>query len=418
MAEKGVAPKTKIETLYNGVDFDRFFKEKDSLSEADFKKEVALGEGEKLIIAWGRCVPAKGFDLLIRALRVLRDRGVKVSALIIGQGSEYENLKTLVGNLDLEKYVFLPGYKDNSKISAYLKYADVFVAPSRWEGMPVVIIEAMAAALPVAAVGVGGTPEIVIDGQTGVLIGHSEKTAIADGIKLLLDMPKEERVAMAGRAQAKVLADFSVHSMVAAYSGVFDRYLSRRKKILWIANGKNDIYFNFFSALGRLHPELELVIVIAAREEGEEDKGFYRLVKFKPHGRRLLKLFFLPRAIAAWLKGRQADLPNLNIFKGLAGFLKKERPDRVLGNLYTQPTCWLSLLYCLGSRTPFFLMEEKRSIAPAVSELFSRCFLFICSRRSFGCRAEFFAYPKIALISAGCISPLPTKAKSDFCRPA
>ena len=360
MVERGVVPKDKVKTLYNGVDFDRFFKESGSLSEDDFKKEVPLEAGERLIVAWGRCVPAKGFDLLIRSLRVLRDQGIKVSALIIGQGPEYESLKVLVSNLELEKYVFLAGYKENSKISAYLKYADLFVAPSRWEGMPVVIIEAMAARLPVAAVGVGGTPELVIDGQTGILIDHSEKRAIAEGIKRLLSLPDDERKKMIDAAERNVRENFSVASMVRAYSALFDSYLSRRKKIVWVANSKNDIYFNFFEALGRCHPELDLVMVISAREEGEEDKGRYRLLKFKPRGRIFLKLLFLPRVFSSLLKGKRPDLPNLNVFRGLGSFLKRERPDLVLGNFYFQPTCWTALLYCLLGRVPFCLMEEKK----------------------------------------------------------
>ncbi len=360
MVERKVTSKEKILTLYNGVDFDRFFKGKGLLSEEDFKKEVPVKEGEKLIITWGRCMPAKGFDLLIRAVRILRDRGHKVSALIIGGGAEYENLKVLRSNLELEEYIFLPGAKENSQISSYVGYADMFVAPSRWEGMPVVIVEAMASRLPVVAVNVGGTGELVVDNETGFLVAHSEKVAIANRIEQALSVSKEDRKAVLDKAEENVRNNFSVQSMVAGYTGLFERYVSKRKKIIWLTNGKNDIYFNFFSALAKHHPELDLVMVISAREEGEETLDGYRLVKFRPRWRGLLKMFFVHRWLKSFVSGKKADLPNLNIFKGWWKFLKKERPDLFFGNLYSQPTCLTAFIYCLFFRVPFVLGEEKR----------------------------------------------------------
>ncbi len=139
---------------------------------------------DKQIISVARLVPIKGMSYLIRAMTHVKDG----SLLIIGDGPERKKLELLSSQLRLGDRVFFTGWiSDRSTILRYLEQATVFVLPSLSEGLPRVLIEAMACGLPVVATNVGGVPEAVVDGVNGVLVPPRDEKALAEAIEYIFN---------------------------------------------------------------------------------------------------------------------------------------------------------------------------------------------------------------------------------------
>jgi glycosyltransferase involved in cell wall biosynthesis len=159
------------------------------------------------LIAVGRLKAPKDFLTLVRALAALPEGSFE--ALIVGDGPDRGAVEEEIRRLGLEKRVRLAG--ERSDVPALLADADLFVLPSRSEGLPVSVLEAMAAELPVVASGVGGLPELVVDGETGILVppGAPEPLAAALG-RLVEDRDLRRRFGAAGRTRAEALFDLAV----------------------------------------------------------------------------------------------------------------------------------------------------------------------------------------------------------------
>jgi len=160
----------------NGINVEHF------RSNCD-KHSVSLNG--KTIFFVGRLHPVKGVKYLIQAMSIVRNvHHAKLT--IIGDGEEKDELKQLVSKLGLCEYIEFKGRIENGKIPTYIAQADIFVLPSLSEGFPVVVLEAMAAGLPVVATGVGGLPCIIEEGVNGFLVEPANPEQIAEKIVLLL----------------------------------------------------------------------------------------------------------------------------------------------------------------------------------------------------------------------------------------
>lgn len=164
-----------------------------------------LGEREAgRLLAVGRLDEIKGFDVLLDACARLRDAGVAFSCEIVGEGELRRSLEDRVASLRLEGCVALPGAMAQEEVRARLYRASVFVMPSvvaadgNMDGIPVALMEAMAAGLPVVSTTVSGIPEIVSDGSNGRLVPPRDPAALADAIRSLLDDPEGRRRLAAG----------------------------------------------------------------------------------------------------------------------------------------------------------------------------------------------------------------------------
>jgi glycosyltransferase involved in cell wall biosynthesis len=115
---------------------------------------------------------------------------------------------------------------DQTDIPALLPALDLLVAPSLWEGMPMVVLEAMAARLPVVATRVGGTPDVVADGETGLLVAPSDAMQLAQSIeRLLVDPGLRQQMGRAGRARAE--QNFSIEQNVAQTQALYERLVRK-----------------------------------------------------------------------------------------------------------------------------------------------------------------------------------------------
>ena len=169
-----------IHRIYNGLDLAPFVPANSSAA-------------PPLIVAVGRLIVKKGFADLVRACRLLMERGKSFRCAIIGEGPLEQELGAQINQLCLQDRVELPGAKPQHEIREYLVAASVFVLPSvvdpdgGMDNLPTVIMEAMAAGLPVVSTATGGIPEMVIQNETGFLGPPGDAVALAGAIERLLD---------------------------------------------------------------------------------------------------------------------------------------------------------------------------------------------------------------------------------------
>jgi sugar transferase (PEP-CTERM/EpsH1 system associated) len=164
----------------------------------------------------------KGHAVLARAVQQLVERFPLVHCVWVGDGEEKGRLETLVGKLGISAHVRFAGSR--SDVPDLLAGMDLFVLPSHWEGMPVAILEAMAAGLPVVATAVGGTPEVVEDETTGLLPPPRDPVALAEAIsRLLRDPERARRMGEAGRK--RVETEFSMDANVRRVEALYEQLL-------------------------------------------------------------------------------------------------------------------------------------------------------------------------------------------------
>lgn len=176
--------------------------------------------GGRLLVAVARLVEQKGLDVAVRALP---DLPADVRLAVLGEGPERARLEALARDLGASDRLLLPGRVGD--VGAWLRQADVVVHPARWEGFGLALLEAMLAGKPVVASSVSSIPEIVADGETGLLVEPDDAPALARALESLLgDAALAARLGEAGRARAR--SEFSVERMTSATLAVYDRALT------------------------------------------------------------------------------------------------------------------------------------------------------------------------------------------------
>src|SRR4029453_3351240 len=172
-----------------------------------FRPEPPPPDGDRLrLVCVARFQEKKGLDTLVDACALLRDRGVRVHLELIGDGPERPALAAQVRRLGLGEHVAMPGPQPQEQVAAVLKASHVFVMPCRqdrtgdMDGIPAVFMEALATARPVVSCAVSGVPELVRDGETGLLVPPDDAAALADaGERLAPDPVLRARLGAQGR---------------------------------------------------------------------------------------------------------------------------------------------------------------------------------------------------------------------------
>lgn len=187
--------------------------EKPRGDDRDRLQSLVPGTGP-LIVAAGRLSPEKGFAVLVEAAAQVP--GARF--VLFGDGPERARLESRIAALGLAKRFAMPGFTDS--LDAMIPWADVVVLPSFTEGLPNVALEATAAGVPVVATAVGGTPEIVADGETGLLVPPGDPAALATALARLLG-DAALRAAMSVAGKARVRAQFTFAAQANAYRALF-----------------------------------------------------------------------------------------------------------------------------------------------------------------------------------------------------
>jgi sugar transferase (PEP-CTERM/EpsH1 system associated) len=215
----------RFEVLYNGVDCRRFApcEQRDGL-----RASLGFAADELVILTVASLTPVKGHvQLLEAAARVTAGTRRRLRFLWLGEGSERTALEARIRRLGLGRQVQMPG--GNDQVPRYLAAADLFVLPSELEGMSNAILEAMASGLPVVAHAVGGNPELVDHGHSGLLCPRGDTEALAQAIGRLV-RNDTERLAMgnAGRGRAEQI--FSLDAMLVRYADYYRNALPFRQQ--------------------------------------------------------------------------------------------------------------------------------------------------------------------------------------------
>jgi sugar transferase (PEP-CTERM/EpsH1 system associated) len=212
-------PAEKLVVIYNGVDLP------DSpTSREQARAELGLPLDDLVVGTVSRLDPVKGVDVLIHTLTQLSD----TILVVIGDGPERAVLETLASRLGVADRIYWAGHRRD--VPNLLPAFDLFVQPSLHEGLPNAILEAMAVGLPVIATAVGGTPEIVIDGVTGVLIPPRDSSALAGAMAMLLsDQNLRHGMGRAGRE--RVANHFAVRHMIEQTEQLYEQLLLERKAV-------------------------------------------------------------------------------------------------------------------------------------------------------------------------------------------
>jgi glycosyltransferase involved in cell wall biosynthesis len=207
--ELGLSPES-VSVIANGVDADAIT----AVTVASLD-EFDIPVGEPVLLFVGRLHPQKGLMTLLEAMRVLViDEHRKIQLLIAGAGPLEKEGRKFVAERGLGPCVHWLGARRD--VPSLMRASTLLVLPSRWEGMPNVVLEAMAAGLPVVATAVDGTVEVVTSEITGTLCRPEDPRALADAIRSVLDAPEAAREC-ADRAQQSVRKHFTWTHSAAAY---------------------------------------------------------------------------------------------------------------------------------------------------------------------------------------------------------
>jgi glycosyltransferase involved in cell wall biosynthesis len=208
VAAAGV-PTDRVRLLHNGIVLERYRKTgtKGFLADA-----IGRAPAGPVLTCIGRLSREKGHADLIDALATLAKRGQVFTAILAGDGPEQPRLVERIHAHCLDDSVHLIGYVDRPE--RILEESDLAVLPSHTEGLPNAALEAMAMGVPVLATRVGGTPEVITDGETGRLVAARSPSALADAIGAFLDNPLPWRqMACRGRAMVEQHFDFATRTL-------------------------------------------------------------------------------------------------------------------------------------------------------------------------------------------------------------
>ncbi len=211
-------PQKKLVVIPNGVVVDDFLSARDS----GLRARLGFPDETVIIGSVARLHPVKGSRYLVEAFAQLALSDPALHLLLIGDGPERAGLETWVAERDLEQRITFLG--ERTDISALLSVIDVFVLSSLWEGMPNAVLEAMAAGLPVIATAVGGTPEVVLPGVTGLLGRPGDVPALTQALAQILQDPTLQRT-MGQAGLSRVQEHFSITSVVRETTDLYEMLL-------------------------------------------------------------------------------------------------------------------------------------------------------------------------------------------------
>ena len=221
---KAGVPDDRLDLIYSGIADE----EPPPVDPAAVRTDLGLPPDAPLMIFVGRLAAQKGVGDLLAALDLLRHVRPDVRTLIVGDGPLRGRLEDMARAYRLDGLVRFPGHR--ADVPRLLAAADLLILPSRYEGLPNVVLEAMRSRTPVVATAAPGTTEVVVDGRTGLLVPVRTPTALAQAIRAVVQDPElARRLGDAGRA--RVEAEFGAETMIARFADLYER-LARDKALV------------------------------------------------------------------------------------------------------------------------------------------------------------------------------------------
>jgi glycosyltransferase involved in cell wall biosynthesis len=208
-------PGDRVVAIRNGIDLRRF----QAISGEGVRTEFRIASDRVLIAIVGRLSPAKAHqDLFLAFARIAPEIRRKFVCLVVGEGDLRSLLEAEVKRLDLDDNVIFTGLRRD--VPRLLKTIDLFVMSSRWEGLPIALLEAMACGVAPLSTSVGGIPGVIEDGVNGALVESGDIAAMAEQLERLIASP-ELRTRLGARAKEDVLRCYDVQRTAEAYDALY-----------------------------------------------------------------------------------------------------------------------------------------------------------------------------------------------------
>ena len=214
-------PESKTQVIHNSTDISKFNVPTDKIA---VRRRLQFPESSVIIGTVASLTEQKGHKYLIEAAKKITAKEKNILFVFVGNGGLRKNLEEMVCSNNLETSIkFLGLRKDIPEIMSSL---DIFTLPSLWEGFGIVITEAMASGLPVIASNVDGIPEIVVDGETGILVPPKSPQELAEAVLILAKDPKRRRE-MGEAGRERVESHFSMKAMGTKFEQLYQGLLNR-----------------------------------------------------------------------------------------------------------------------------------------------------------------------------------------------
>ena len=217
----------KVVYIPNGVDTERFSPARHRGE--DIRPRYRLGPHAPLVLTVARLELVKGVDNLVAAMLSVAEREPQARLLLVGNGAERSRLQERVAAMGLQRCVVFAGEQPNEIVPQYLRACDIAVLPSRIEATSIFGLEAMACGKPLVGTRVGGIPEVVDDGRTGVLVEPGNPEQMASAICDLLANPAK-RHAMGTAARERAVAEFSWRAIAERTAALYESLLQEPRR--------------------------------------------------------------------------------------------------------------------------------------------------------------------------------------------
>jgi glycosyltransferase involved in cell wall biosynthesis len=214
---EGIVPKPMLTVIPNGVDTDRFQNVPDGVRQS-LRATLGLA-GDFVWLAVGRFEIAKDYPNMLHAFAAVRRQQPAAVLLLVGGGSLQAETEALAESLGLGERVRFLGIR--SDVPELMTAADAYVMSSAWEGMPIVLLEAAAAGLPVVATLVGGNHEVISDKETGFLVPPRDSEALGRAMLRLMQTPEGERRIMGERGRDYVQRQYRLGRVVDRWEEIY-----------------------------------------------------------------------------------------------------------------------------------------------------------------------------------------------------
>lgn len=219
---RGVAKPRHVHIIPNFVDIARF--DAAAGCREATRRDLGIGEGRFLWLAAGRLHAAKDYPNLLRAFGKVARRRAEAQLVIAGAGPLEDEIRAMIRRLELSERVALLGLRRD--MPELFAASDALVLSSAWEGMPVVALEAMASRRPVVATAVGAVPELISDGETGLVVPPGKHEALAGAMERVMKLSRRDRNDFGDAGYRRVRSEFSPERVLDQWEALFRRLLS------------------------------------------------------------------------------------------------------------------------------------------------------------------------------------------------
>ena len=214
----------RVTVIHTGIDPPP---ERNAAAAESLRRTWGVPPGEPLIVTVARLSYEKGIDTLIDAAALLRETHPRARVAVVGDGPDERGLEEQIRRRGVADVVQLAGF--HADVWPVFEAADIVCMPSKSEGMPNVLLEAMATGCPVVATNVGGVPEAISSGENGLLVEPKDAAALASALASLIDdAPMAQRLARAARRTVE--QRFLARDVVGRYAALYERLLVQRSE--------------------------------------------------------------------------------------------------------------------------------------------------------------------------------------------